>query len=85
MDYNMGSLSKQIKIPPPVAGNEHVKAESNRKNLSHWETPDFLKIKMKRSKWLITCSQNEIWDREELLTVINYELLCCITQIFLIF
>ena len=30
--------------------NEHVKAGPNGKSFSDWETPDFLKIKMKRSK-----------------------------------
>ena len=53
--------------------NEHVKAEPNGKSFSDWETPDFLKIKMKRSKRLSPYSQNDIWDRDELLTIINYE------------
>jgi hypothetical protein len=41
--------------------------------LSEWITPEFIKIKMKRTKRLSPYSQNNIWDREELLTIINYE------------
>ena len=32
-----------------------------------------MKIKMKRTKRLSPYSQNDIWDRDELLTIINYE------------
>jgi len=42
-------------------------------DFSEWKTPDLVRIKMKRTKRLSPYSQNEIWEREELLTIINYE------------
>ena len=46
---------------------------SNRKSLQDWNTPAFLKIKLKKTKRISPYSQNEIWDKEELLTIIKYE------------
>ena len=43
------------------------------KGFSDWVTPDFLKIKMKRTKRLSPYSQTKIWERDELLTIIKYE------------
>jgi hypothetical protein len=53
--------------------DEHGKADSDKKSVSDWETPEFLKIKMKKSKRLSPYSQNDIWDSKELLAIINYE------------
>jgi integrase len=38
-----------------------------------WITPDFVKIKQKHTKRLSPYSETEVWDREELLTIIKYE------------
>src|SRR5919108_3466980 len=38
-----------------------------------WITPDFVKIKQKRTKRLSPYSETEIWELEELLTVVKYE------------
>lgn len=38
-----------------------------------WITPDFVKIKQKNSNRLSPYSETEIWDLEELLTIVKYE------------
>lgn len=43
------------------------------KSMQDWNTPDFIKIKLKKTKRLSPYSQNEIWDKDELLTIIKYE------------
>jgi integrase/recombinase XerD len=40
---------------------------------SEWITPVFAKIKEKRTKRLSPYSESEIWDRDELLTIVKYE------------
>jgi hypothetical protein len=40
---------------------------------SEWITPDFVKIKQKHTKRLSPYSETEVWEREELLTIIKYE------------
>src|SRR5215472_3731606 len=42
-------------------------------NKSDWKTPDFVQIKEKKSKRRSPYSENNIWDRDELLTIIKYE------------
>jgi len=53
--------------------NTKEKSDKKNWNFSEWVTPDYLKIKMKRTNRLSPYSQSDIWDREELLTIINYE------------
>jgi hypothetical protein len=43
------------------------------RSMSDWTTPEFIRLKMKRSKRLSPYSQNDIWDKEELMTIIIYE------------
>jgi integrase/recombinase XerD len=43
------------------------------KPMQDWITPDFIQIKLKKTKRLSPYSHNEIWDKEELLTIIKYE------------
>jgi integrase/recombinase XerD len=38
-----------------------------------WITPDFIKIKQKQTKRLSPYSETEIWERNELLTILKYE------------
>lgn len=38
-----------------------------------WETPQFARIKEKRTKRLSPYSETDIWERDELLTIIKYE------------
>jgi integrase len=40
---------------------------------SDWETPDFVRIKKKKSKRISPYLENELWEKEELLTIIKYE------------
>ena len=40
---------------------------------SDWETPDFVKIKKKKSKRISPYLESELWEKEELLTIIKYE------------
>ena len=42
-------------------------------NKSDWNTPDFVQIKEKKSKRRSPYSENDIWDRDELLTIVKYE------------
>jgi integrase/recombinase XerD len=41
--------------------------------ISNWETPTFAKIKEKKTKRLSPYSETEIWDRDELLSIVKYE------------
>ncbi len=38
-----------------------------------WITPNFIKIKQKQTKRISPYSETEIWEKEELLTIIKYE------------
>ena len=40
---------------------------------SEWETPAFVKIKEKKSKRLSPYSETELWDRDEILSIVKYE------------
>src|SRR5215469_6336215 len=42
-------------------------------NKSDWKTPDFVQIKEKKSKRRSPYTENNIWDRDELLIIIKYE------------
>ena len=39
----------------------------------YWETPDFLKIKNKKTKRISPYLESEIWDKDELLSILKYE------------
>ncbi|HKG42335.1 MAG TPA: hypothetical protein VKA98_09375 [Nitrososphaeraceae archaeon] len=41
---------------------------------SDWETPEFIKIKKKKTKRLSPYLETELWKRDELLFIIKYEL-----------
>lgn len=45
----------------------------NAKSYDSWITPDFINIKMKRTKRLSPYLETEIWDKDELATIIKYE------------
>ena len=59
--------------------NNHDKTDNqdnnndDRKSLQGWDTLAFLKIKLKKTKRISPYWQNEIWDKDELLTIIKYE------------
>jgi hypothetical protein len=40
---------------------------------SDWETPDFVKIKNKKTKRISPYLENELWEKDDLLSVIKYE------------
>jgi site-specific recombinase XerD len=40
---------------------------------SNWETPAFVRIQKKRTKRLSPYSETQIWDRDELFTILKYE------------
>lgn len=40
---------------------------------SNWKTPDFLRIKLLKTKRLSPYSENEIWEKDELLSIVKYE------------
>ena len=44
------------------------------KSYDSWTTPSFINIKSKRTKRLSPYSETEIWDKDELFTIIKYEL-----------
>jgi len=39
----------------------------------YWETPDFLKIKTRKTKRISPYVESEIWEKDELLTILKYE------------
>jgi hypothetical protein len=40
---------------------------------TEWQTPSFVQIKYKKTKRLSPYSETEVWDRDELLTIVKYE------------
>ncbi|WP_458746030.1 hypothetical protein [Candidatus Nitrosocosmicus sp. T] len=45
----------------------------NVKSYDTWNTPDFINLKMKRTKRLSPYLETEIWEKDELITIIKYE------------
>ena len=45
----------------------------NAKSYETWNTPEFINLKMKRTKRLSPYLETEIWDKDELATIIKYE------------
>jgi len=43
-------------------------------DMEEWETPEFVRIRKKKTKRDSPYSEAEIWEQEELLTIIKYEL-----------
>jgi integrase/recombinase XerD len=41
---------------------------------SDWETPDFVRIKKKKSSRISPCLESELWEKQKLLTIPNYSL-----------
>ena len=41
--------------------------------ISDWTTPEFASIKKKKSKRISPYLENELWERDDLLTIIKYE------------
>jgi hypothetical protein len=39
---------------------------------AYWETPSFMQIRKKKTKRLSPYSETEIWDRDEILSVVTY-------------
>ncbi|MGI9011345.1 MAG: hypothetical protein ACR2F1_09190 [Nitrososphaeraceae archaeon] len=39
----------------------------------YWETPEFLRIKNKKTKRISPYVESEIWDKNELLSILKYE------------
>jgi hypothetical protein len=40
---------------------------------SDWNTPDFVRIKKKKTKRISPYLENELWEKEDLLTIVKYE------------
>jgi hypothetical protein len=40
---------------------------------SEWETPDFVQIKKKKTKRISPYLENELWEKDDILTIIKYE------------
>jgi integrase/recombinase XerD len=54
----------------------NVKIEDSPKDsyeISNWRTPYFVNINKKKTKRLSPYNESEIWDREELLSIVKYE------------
>ena len=47
--------------------------ELTNNNTSDWNTPEFLKIRLMKTKRLSPYSENEIWDKDELISIVKYE------------
>lgn len=46
---------------------------SNDIEFENWQTPEFVKIKTKKSKRISPYLETEIWDKDELLFIIKFE------------
>ena len=55
--------------------NIKLKGEDQRNyyDINDWATPDFVNINKKKTKRLSPYNESEIWDREELLSIVKYE------------
>jgi hypothetical protein len=53
--------------------NRDAEDEEKDTSISDWETPSFLQIKKKRTERLSPYSNDQIWDRDELLTIVKHE------------
>ncbi len=55
--------------------NVKMKGENqiNYYDINNWITPNFVNITKKKSKRLSPYNESEIWDREELLSIVKYE------------
>jgi integrase/recombinase XerD len=47
--------------------------QENFYDITNWTTPDFVTINKKKTKRLRPYNESEIWDREELLSIVKYE------------
>ncbi len=63
--HNMHKLS--------VDGNGNDDAYHNERSFEDWTTPEFIQIKQKPTKRLSPYTENEVWERDELLTILKYE------------
>ena len=41
--------------------------------MSEWKTPEFMQIRHKKTKRISPYSESELWDKEDILLVTNYE------------
>ncbi len=48
-------------------------AYHNERSFEDWTTPEFIQIKQKPTKRLSPYSENDVWERDELLTILKYE------------
>jgi integrase/recombinase XerD len=68
--------------------NDHIKSDNdnggNRKSLQDWDTPAFVKIKLKKTKRISPYSQNEIWDSvcQNYVSRISFKLYDCVENRF---
>src|SRR5215211_193452 len=55
--------------------NVKLKGDNQRRSydINNWITPDFVNINKKKTKRLSPYNESEIWDREELLSIVKYE------------
>lgn len=53
--------------------NRYIRAKDESIGETDWETPEMVRIKSKKSKRISPYSESDIWDLEELKTLIKYE------------
>jgi integrase/recombinase XerD len=53
--------------------NYQSKKDNERLPLADWKTPDFLQIRYKKTQRASPYSATEVWELEELLTIVKYE------------
>jgi integrase/recombinase XerD len=55
--------------------NVKIKGDTHQSysTISNWITPDFVNINKKKTKRLSPYNESEIWDKEELLSIVKYE------------
>lgn len=73
MDCHLNDYLHRIKHFIRWLYNQYGKKEEETISQSEWQTPSFARIKEKKTKRLTSYSETDIWDREELLTIVKYE------------
>jgi integrase/recombinase XerD len=63
--YNFHSRQQQY-----IQSESHISEQLSERE---WTTPDFVKVKQRSTKRLSPYTETEIWEREELLTIVKYE------------
>ena len=78
-NYNLVHLKRFFRwlhnCHKPKRSDEHKEEDDDNNDIpeSDWVTPSFINIKKRKTKRLSPYSESEIWERDELLSIVKYE------------